>query len=100
MARNSAVKVRAGVSHSPVAEGNCIRREAGWGATGGELAVRSKANPFRRGVAASLLDYGEARKQAITLEMADKAVIVRTLCLGMERQEVALQRRGETRQAR
>ena len=89
MARNSVVRVRAGVSHSPVAEGNCIRREAGWGATGGELAVRSKANPIRRGVAASLLIDGEARNQAITLEMADKAMIARTLWLGMERREVA-----------
>ena len=79
MARNSVVKVRAGVSHSLVAEGNCIRREAGWGATGGELAVRSKANPIRRGVAASLLDYGEARKQAVTLGMAVKAMNARTL---------------------
>ena len=78
MARNSAVQVRAGVGHSPVAEGNCIRREAGWGATGGELAVRSKANPFRRGATASLLDFGEARKEVFTLGMAAKAVNTRT----------------------
>src|SRR4051812_21754755 len=34
-ARISAVRVRVGVGRSPVVESNCIRREAGWGATGG-----------------------------------------------------------------
>jgi hypothetical protein len=91
MARNSTVGVRAGVGHSPVAEGNCIRREAGWGATGGELAVRSQANPFRHSVAASLLIRGEARKQSATLEMAVKAMDERAVWLGMERREVAQQ---------
>ena len=89
MARSSMVKVRAGVCHGPVAEGNCIRREAGWGATGGELAVRSKANPFRRSGAASLLIDGEARKQAGTLVMAVKAMLAPAWWLGMEREEAA-----------
>ena len=54
------VEVRAGVSQGSEAEGNCIRREAGWRATGSELAVRNKVNLIRRGVAASLLGLGEA----------------------------------------
>ena len=56
----STVEVRVGVSHSSVVEGNCIRREAGWGATGDEVSVRRLTNPFRRGVVASLLGEGEA----------------------------------------
>jgi hypothetical protein len=36
------------------------RREAGWGATGGELAVRRVTNSIRRGVVASLQRHGEA----------------------------------------
>ena len=43
-----------------VAKGNCVAREAGWGATRGERPVRRITNPIRRGVAASLLIYGEA----------------------------------------
>jgi len=47
-----------------VAEGNCIRREAGWGATGGERPVCRRTNPIRPGVAASLRFHGEARENA------------------------------------
>jgi hypothetical protein len=39
--------------------GKLRHREMGWGVTGGELSVRSKANLFRRGVATSLLGHGE-----------------------------------------
>ena len=63
----SAVEVRARVCHDSVAEGNCIRREAGWGATGGELSVRRITNPFRRGVATSLLTHGEVWRRPVTL---------------------------------
>jgi len=42
------------------------------------LTVRSKTNPFRQGVAASLLDHGEARKQVFTLGMAAKAMNTHT----------------------
>jgi len=47
-----------------VTEGNCIRREAGWGATGGERAVRRRTTPIRPGVAARLRFHGEAREKA------------------------------------
>jgi hypothetical protein len=43
-----------------VAEGNCIRREAGWEAAGGERAARRMTNPFRRRGAASPRSQGEA----------------------------------------
>ena len=43
-----------------VAEGNCVAARRGGGATRGERPVRRITNPIRRGVAASLLIYGEA----------------------------------------
>ena len=46
------------------------RREAGWGATLGELAVRRITNPIRRCDTASLLIHGEAWKSPAPLSMA------------------------------
>lgn len=59
----SVVKVRVEVCHRPRSRRKLRRREAGWRATLGELAVRSKANLFRQGEMASLLMHGEACKK-------------------------------------
>ena len=53
------VKVHVGESQSPVVR-KLRRREAGWRATGDELAVRRMTNSIRREVAASLLGEDEA----------------------------------------
>ena len=39
-----------------MSRGQLRRREAGWGAAGGERAACRLTNPIRRGVAASFLD--------------------------------------------
>jgi len=64
----SVVKVRVEVCHRPRSRRELRRREAGWGATRGELAVRSKANLFRQGEMASLLIRGEACKNTGDVE--------------------------------
>lgn len=46
--------------------------EAGWGATGDELAVRRMTNLFRREFVASLLMCGEAWKQPLALRRLTK----------------------------
>src|SRR5437667_1969141 len=62
----------------PVAEGNCLaprfregRLPAGWGATGGEPAVRRRTNLIRRDAVASLI-RGEAWKQPLALRRLTK----------------------------
>ena len=68
-AQLSSVKVRtSGYGQGPVAEGNCVAREAGWEATGGELAVRracpgpdpGMTNSIRRNKTTSLLIRGRS----------------------------------------
>jgi hypothetical protein len=44
----------------PEIEGNCVAVKVGWGATGGELAVRRMTNLVRRDLVASPLMRGEA----------------------------------------
>jgi len=59
--------------------------EVGWGAAGGELAVRSEANSIRRDMTASLLDQGEAWNTSDALAMAVKATSGSYTCLEAER---------------
>ena len=58
-----------------------MRRETGWGATGGECVARRLTNPFRRDGAASLRLWGEALRDAQAV-MAVKAMSVPIKWLG------------------
>jgi len=48
----------------PEAKGNCADREAAWGATGGERAIRRMTNSIRPRRLASPLGTGEAQTRA------------------------------------
>ena len=96
----STVGVRVGVSHSSVAEGNCIRREAGWGATGGEVSVRRMTNSIRRDVTASPPAKGRSLKLTGHAGVAAKAMAGGITWLEVERPEGEAQEVGETWEAR
>ena len=90
----STVGVRVGVSHSSVAEGNCIRREAGWGATGGEVSVRRMTNSIRRDVTASPPAKGRSLKLTGHAGVAAKAMAGGITWLEVERPEGEAQEVG------
>jgi len=76
-----------GGSHSPVAEGNCVAVRRGGEQPEANLRSVANANPIRRGVAASLLVQGRSLESTDHAVVAAKAMIGRTVWLGMEREE-------------
>ena len=75
------------------------RREAGWRAAGGELAVRRMTNSIRRGVTTSLLIHGEVRNSSGTLKLACKAMPGYTAWLEAERWEGVARQAGRPARA-
>ena len=78
-------------ANDSVAEGNCIRREAGWGATGSELSVRRITNLFRRGESDEPAFRWRSLEGTGHAAVADKAMTGRTTWLGTERWEEVAQ---------